>query len=243
MKLSDENDIDARLSLWNSICHAVDVLSGKCSVFTSAKPDENYKITNSSVLPDVKTWQLMEAICLLAVLLKADKIWNDKICNIFGKTGPIHITEEQEDRYLWAQASLSGKISFLGGRSDLLVTLSSHTPSPSNILRIIECKSGKNIGAQVVRAEFGKAYDLRATSYLIWSFITPSESAVRGAKELGLDIEALGFDTDMRETLIKNPEILVYRVANTMEESRKASRMFKVLNSSVQHMSTKLLSA
>ena len=86
----------------------------------------------------------------------------------------------------------------------MIVTSDLTEPTAETIVRIIECKARKSIGAQVIRAEFGKAYDLKVTSYLIWSFFTPSERAIRGAKALGLDLEPLGFDTDMREELIGN---------------------------------------
>lgn len=236
------NDPEARLVLWRGICHSAELLSGSCSVFTSKKPLSEGKVNNLLPVPDVKTWQLMEALSLLVVLLKADKILAKDICNIFGKTGPLQFSENGADRYLWTQASIKGQKSLLGSRPDLLVTSDSKQPTHSNIIRIIECKCQKSIGAQVIRAEFGKAYDLKVTSYLILSFITPSLSAKEGCKNLGLDIEALGFDTDMREKLIANPENLVWHVANTVEVSKKEASLLRMLTSSTEQAKQKFLS-
>lgn len=239
LKVIDKNDPEARLSLKKAILHSVSLLSLKCSIFTSKKPKNEYKITNSTQFEDIETWKLMEALCLLSILLKADEVWSKEVCNVFGKTGPIHISEDNEDRYLWAQAPINGEITAMKSIPDLVVTNDSDLPSVSNVLRIIECKSGKKVGAPMIRAEFGKAYDLKVSSYLIWSFITPSEVVTQGARGLGLDIEALGFDTDMRDELIKNPELLVYHVANALEVSRKESRMLQELASSMQQVNNK----
>ena len=98
-------------------------------------------------MPDVETWQLMEALSLLSVLAKADKIYTREICNILGKTGPIHFSETGSDLYLWAQQTLSGAESALAGRPDLIVTTSPDSPDAGNISRIIEAKCRKSLGA------------------------------------------------------------------------------------------------
>lgn len=96
-------------------------------------------------------------------------------------------------------------------------------------------------GAQDIRAEFGKAYDLRVASYLIWSFTTPAPGVVEGARGLGLDIEVLGFDTARRADLIAMPENLVAHVANTLEVSRREKRFAHALIESGQDLSRKML--
>lgn len=241
MENSLENDTEARLALWRAICYAAKLLSGSCSVFISKEPLAEGRVRDTVSVPEVRTWQMMEALSLLAVVLKAENVRSKEICNIFGRTGPLHIIEEGENRYLWAQALLKGQKSSLGGRPDLLVTFDANPPTPSNILRIIECKCRQSIGAQVIRAEFGKAYDLKVTSYLIWSFITPSQSAIKGAKNLGIDIEALGFDTDMRTELIDSPEALVSHVANTIDMARREARLAKTINATAEKAKKKLL--
>ena len=243
MENSVENDSEARLALWSAICHAADQLLGSCSVYISKEPEFEGRVRGTSPLPDVRTWQLMEALSLLSVLLKADKVVSREVYNIFGRSGPFHFVEDGENRYLWSQVLLTGKESSLGGRPDLIVTNDSKSPTAETIIRIIECKCHKSIGAQVIRAEFGKAYDLKVTSYLIWSFITPNKRAIEGAKSLGLHLEALGFDTDMREQLIKSPEALVSHVANTIETSKREKRLAQVLRSSADQVDRKMLSA
>ena len=124
-KISLETESDIRFSLWNSICLSAEILSSKCSVFTSKTPNQRYKIYKSAPMPEVKTWQLMEGICLLATLIKSEYVFTKDICNIFGKCGPIHFREDRSDRYLWVQTDLSGEVSSLGGRPDLTVTFNS----------------------------------------------------------------------------------------------------------------------
>jgi hypothetical protein len=89
--------------------------------------------------------------------------------------------------------------------------------------------------------EFGKAYDLRVASYLIWSFNTPALSVIEGAKRLGLDIEPLGFDTERRADLISMPENLVMHVANTQDVSRRGDRFARLLLESSNDASRKML--
>jgi len=86
----------------------------------------------------------------------------------------------------------------------------------------------------MVRSEFGKAYDLRVTSYLIWSFYAPSPKVVAGAQGLGIDLEALGFDTEWRDDLIRDPGALIARVVNAQEQARRTQR-FAVALVEVSH--------
>ena len=241
---SVENDSEARLKLWSAICHAADLLEGSCSVFISKEPEPEGRVKGTSALPNVRTWQLVEALSLLSILLKAEKVVSEKVYNIFGRSGPFHFIGGGENRYLWSQVLLKGNETILGCRPDLIITNDpKKPPTAETIIRIIECKCRKSIGAQVIRAEFGKGYDLKVTSYLIWSFITPNKRAIEGAKRLGLDLEALGFDTDMRGQLIKSPEVLVSHVANTIEASKREKRFTQVLRSTADKVDRKILSA
>lgn len=164
-----------------------------------------------------------------------------EVCNLFGSTGPLHFMEDGHDRYLWAQPLLRGQESALGGRPDLVVSSTPDTPSALNIIRVVECKCRKRLGAPDIRGEFGKAHDLRVTSYLIWSFNTPALSIIEGAKRLGLDIEPIGFDTDRRTDLISMPENLVMHVANTQEVSRRGNRFAQLMLKSSNDASLKIL--
>jgi hypothetical protein len=234
-----DSDPAARAALWGGIKHSSDMLAGKCSVYVTQEPIAIGRVTDGITEPDVETWKLMEALSLLAVLLKAESVISREICNVFGKTGPFHFLEKGEDRYIWAQATLKGEESSLIGIPDLVVTSGPSHPSASNILQIIECKSGKRIGAHQIRAEFGKAYDLKVSSYLMWSFVTPSKKAINGAKKLGIDLETLGIDTDMRQALIDNPEVLVSHVANTVEQSRRGARLLGVMKTNTELVNSK----
>ena len=87
----------------------------------------------------------------------------------------------------------------------------------------------KRLGTHEIRAEFGKAFDLKVVSYLIWSYITPAQRIIEGAKKLGLDLVPLGFDTPRRADLIAQPENLQAHISNTLEASRREERFAKAL--------------
>lgn len=193
-----------------------------------------------SDVPDVATWQLVEALSLLGVILRAENAAADVI-HIFGKTGPVEIQEDGIVRQLWAQQTLQGDKSALNGRPDLVVTSSREPPHPHNATRIIEAKCVRQLGTQTVRSEFGKAHDLRVATYLIWSFYSPSPKVVAGARGLGIDLEALGFDTERRADLLGSPEVLIARVAYAQEQVRRQQRFAVALVEASQEVQRKLL--
>ena len=234
-------DLEARNALWMAICEAGSKLTNRCSVFISPTPEEGARIGIEMHIPEVQTWKLVEALSLLTILIWADEVHTGEVCNLFGRTGPIHFVEDGRDRYLWAQVLLTGADSALGGRPDLIITSSPDVLSETTVLRVIECKCRKNLGASDIRAEFGKAHDLRVASYHIWSFATPAARVVEGAKRLGLDLTALGFDTGWRSDLIANPEYLVNHVGNSLASSRKGMRFAQTLLESGQEIGRKLV--
>jgi hypothetical protein len=234
-------DSEARVALWKAICEGVGKLSGQCVIYTSRSADPEARISGRMETPDVQTWQLVEALSLLSILISADRVYTAELLNLFGRTGPVHMAEDGKDRYLWAQPTLTGHQSALGGRPDLVITFNSNLPSADTVLRVVECKCCSRLGAHDIRAEFGKAHDLRASSYLIWSFTTPPQRLVEGARGLGLDLVALGFDTPRRADLIAAPESLLAHVANALRVSRREQHFARTLLQSGQDASRKLL--
>ena len=160
--------------------------------------------------------------------------------NLFAKLGPLGIEEDGVQRYVWAQQQLRGNYSDLGGRPDLIVTSSPDPPTSANVVRVVEVKCQQQLDAQVVRSEFGKAHDLRVTSYVIWTFYSPSARVKTGARGLGLDLEELGFDTPRRKDLITQPQALLSHVAHTMEQVRQSNRFAKALEDADQEARRKL---
>lgn len=226
---SHYEDPEARLALWRALRIASERLAGQCAIFASSTPKQDGRFQGDTPPQSIANWQLVEALSLLAILLRADEILTPNVTNVFGKTGPLPIREDGKDHWIWTQPSLPGGISGLVGRPDILVTSSDDIPSPSTALRLVECKCRERIGAPLIRAEFGKGHDLLIGSYLIWSFYTPKTAVIEGAKSLGLDLAALGFDTDRRSDLIGNPEVLVAHVANTLEVSKRHAGFARAL--------------
>jgi hypothetical protein len=228
-------DAEAHRALWMAICEAGNKLAGRCSVYVSRAPEPTAKLGRQVETPEVETWKLVEALSLLAILINAEEVGSSEVSNLFGKTGPIQISEDGQARYLWAQPSLIGQQSALGGRPDLIVTSTPDPPSPATVQRVVECKCRQRLGAHEIRSEFGKAHDLRVVSYLIGSLTSPAPKVVEGARRLGLDLVALGFDTPWRADLIKRPENLVAHVANTLAVSKREERFArKLLESGIE---------
>jgi hypothetical protein len=236
---SADEDSEARTALWRAICLASEDIGNRFAV-RSILGVGGATVAASSPLPGVATWQLVEALSLLGVVLRSDTAVADEV-SIFGKTGPIEIREDGSLRWLWAQQTLRGDRSSLAGRPDLIVTTSRELPHPGNAARIIEAKCVKDLGTQTVRSEFGKAHDLRVASYLIWSFFSPRPKVVAGARGLGIDLEALGFDTERRADLIRDPEALIARVVYSQEQARRTQRFAGALEEAGQQARRKLL--
>jgi len=229
-----EIDVEAQQALWRAVCEAAEQLAPRCAVYSSQIPDEPGLIRVGRPIPEVKPWQLIEALSLLAILMRADEVNSSEILSLFGKTGPLGFREDGADRYLWAQQKLQGEYSALGGRPDLVVTSSPERPTTVNVLRIVEAKCRRQLDTQTVRAEFGKAHNLRVAKYFIWTFYSASPRAVAGAHRLGLDIVELGFDSPRRKDLIEQPAALVSHVAHALEQSRKVQRFATALKEAGQ---------
>jgi hypothetical protein len=82
---------------------------------------------------------------------------------------------------------------------------------------------------------------MRVATYFIWSFYTPSQRAIDGAKGLGIDLQALGFDSPLRHDLVTNPDALVSHVAHAQEESRRSQRFAGGLEDAGRDARRKLL--
>ena len=113
---SADNDYDARRALWLAICDAAVKLAGCCRVYISRTTNFGAHINAKMPIPEVQTWKLVEALSLLAILIKADKVQSSEVTNLFGRTGPLHYIQDGRSWYIWGQPLLTGHESSLGGR-------------------------------------------------------------------------------------------------------------------------------
>jgi hypothetical protein len=236
---SADQDVEARLAIWKSICICADDVRHRFRV-KAVRELDGREIRSGSNVPSVETWQLIEALSLLCVVVRCEEAIA-KVVSVFGKMGPIEIHEDGTTRYMWAQHTLRGDRSALGGRPDIVVTTSVDSPNPGNASRIIEAKCIKELSTPAIRAEFGKAYDLRVETYFIWSFYSPTQKAIDGAKGLGIDLQALGFDTARRRDLVTNPDALIAHVRNSQDQARRSQRFALGLEGAGQDARRKLL--
>lgn len=242
-ELPPHEDVDesrARLVIWQAVCDAAEALAPGCLVYRSRERDEAQRLSFETSVRDVETWKLVEVLSLLAILGRSERVRETAIYNVFGRTGPIAFDEDGVTRYLWAQPDVSGEASLLGSRPDLVITSTSSLPSAATILRVVECKARKSLDAATIRAEFGKAHDLRVLSYTLWSLSAPAPRYVDGAKRLGLNLETLAFDTKAKEWQ-DDARSLVNYVAGRLEDVRREERFAQLAIGSGEEISSKLL--
>ena len=114
------------------------------------------------------------------------------------------------------------------------------TVTTETLHRVIECKCQKNLGTTEIRGEFGKAYDMRATSYLLWSYYRVADRIIAGAKQLGLTLEVLDLSAICSTVFQNEPEQLLRFVAQKVESARIESAMGKLLVTSGQQVIEKM---
>jgi len=225
------DDPEVRAAVWASVCSAAELLSERCKVYTSKSDADEVQVRAGAATPpdSVPTWRLVQALSLLLTLRNGEAVSTPKVFNILGGTGPIEFLERGERRFLWAQPQLSGGVSAMKGIPDLLVSATRDKPSHETTLRVIECKCDRGLGAPQIRGEYGKAYDLGVSSYLVWSWYATAPKLVQAARTLGLDLEELGFDGPNRQRFLSRPEALLIHMAKTIEQSRNDGRFARVL--------------
>ena len=236
---SINTDDAARRALWAAVCLGAEQLASQCTIYYVSPGRPNRHKVVAQIIPSVETWQLVEALSLVSILVRSDAVRSPDIV-LFGSTGPIEFSEDREPRFLWVQHGVKGFSGF-GGRPDLLVTYTVDAPASANVARVVEAKYVQRLGAATIRAEFGKAYDLRVQSYFIWAYYTPSPKVVASARRLRLDFEELGLDTLQRPDLIDKPAALLSKVAHALEEARKAARFAAGVERASEEIRQKLL--
>lgn len=169
-------------------------------------------------LPSLKGWRLVEILCALTVLDRAEEIRGTEVRGIAGKVGPIEYRSSRGLRFLWTQPNMTEGRSGLTGRPDIIITDTPEKPSHHNAVRIIECKGVRKLGAQTIRAEFAKSYDLRVESYMMWSYYGVAKKVIEGARLLGINLSVIGLETKAGEAR-RNPETLRRHVADELERA------------------------
>lgn len=66
-----DSDHQARFALWEAIRHAAERIAHSCSVIGPAPDRGHISVRHIQSPPEVRTWQLLEALSLLSVLVKA----------------------------------------------------------------------------------------------------------------------------------------------------------------------------
>lgn len=224
--------------LWKSVC----ILSKKIEEKHNMIIFKNNTYLEPSSTPNLKKfklWKIMEEICFLSIIFSAEKIFLENLI-LFSQQGPIKIIEDGNVLYIWTQQTMPGD-SGIGGRPDIIVTSNSESPNSDNTLRIIEVKGVHKLQSNHIRGEFGKAYDLRVTTYIIWSLYSQSPKISEGARNLGLDFEVLGLDTEDGVNLVQAPEMLIDHIVSTQENARRQYNFVNSLKISHHNANEKII--
>ena len=236
-----ERDQVARAALWDAICNAISALSPRCRVRHGKSSGKEPHLLPIKPPSEVENWKLFEALSLLMVLKGADAILYQHVVELFGRNKKIEIVEKGIHRYVWTQTPVKGKSSFLDCVPDIIATDIQEAPTPEGIRWLIECKSGERIGAPMIRAEFGKSFDINPGSYLIWSYRNPPPSVVQGAKNLGIDLVGVGFDTPKRSEFLKTPQGLPKYVLSIQKKSQRENNFARAIAKTGADTSQKFL--
>ena len=183
----------------------------------------------------------LELLCLLTTLsqMKSSRVGSE-VHNLFSKIGPLEVTDEGMSKSIWTQQMVTGTNSGLMARPDILMTKPGVNVTTENVLSIIECKCVKKLTSSTIRAEFGKAHDLRVNSYTIVSYYNPSPKLIIGAKKLGIDLIPFKLHTKERDFFLRNPNDLVDSLSEDLLKSRKDMTFLKLLENVASEAKGKL---
>ena len=107
-------DFDARKALRREICDAAIQLAGRCTVSVSTGQGTSGRIDASQPVPGVPTWQLVEAISLLSILLRAESVHSHSV-SLFTKVGPLRIEEGASSTTYGLNRNCAATIAILPG--------------------------------------------------------------------------------------------------------------------------------
>ena len=104
-------DLAVKAAIWKTICLAADQLHS-CDVYVRISRKTKPQKISAAVMPNQRACYLVEALCLLGVLLKADSV-QEKSVTLFAGIGPVAFLEDGHLRFLWAQKDATGQITGL----------------------------------------------------------------------------------------------------------------------------------
>jgi hypothetical protein len=163
--------------------------------------------------------KLVEALCLLSTLSRHEAKAPGLSISIFRRLGPIPLKAAGSAVFLWTRPSVVIETTGLKACPDLAITSDENRPGISNILSIIECKCRTRLGSNDLRAEFGKAYELKSPSYTIVSYYQPSGKMMRAAEAMGLDMEVFPLASPNRQDYISRRLCIEDSLATALDES------------------------
>lgn len=222
-------DSEAKQALWKAIVRQAEHLRRKWGMSAFLSKDHSEQVTGGTSLPTCDIWKLVEILSVFTVLRDADEVLSTEVYNLRGRiTRPVHYIKQGEPYFLWTQVRMNESLSGFTGIPDIIITTTDEPPSRGNAIDIIESKSGRRITGPMIRAEFAKGFDLKVTSYFIWSFYDPPQKVVDGARLLGIHVSPLGFGSVTRKTAL-DPDQLIIRFANELLNARNVGSFERVL--------------
>jgi hypothetical protein len=203
------------------------------SAYVGAASDEVERTTRLNYMKLLAWHQLkgvlLEAICLLAVLVRYSPADPDAPLDLFASQGPVGLLGPRSREWLWTRPRIQSTMSDLGAVPDIVLASDDDRPSRSNIVSITECKCLRSIKASDLRAEFGKAFDLAVANYTIVSYHQPGPHIVRAAASMGLEFQVFQLGAETRSDYVSGKRLLEDDfVAELAESHRRRGFLAKV---------------
>jgi hypothetical protein len=186
--------------------------------------------------------QMLEALCLLAALSRYGFAGQRVSIDVFGQNGPIPVRWAGRDVFLWTQARLPLSRSGLRAQPDLLCSRSERVGARLDIEWIVEAKCHGDLTSQILRAEFGKAFDLESPAYTIVAHKKPRQSLLRAAEAFGIDIQVFPLSSEDRPEYLSGARLLEQDLADGLVSSRDSQRFGQRILSKGRELKHKLLS-
>jgi hypothetical protein len=139
--------------------------------------------------------------------------------------------------YLWTQPNIPAVVSGMNAEPDLLIANQSNI-APDTVFAIRESKHTR-LRAATIRAEFGKAFDLRVRSCVIVSYYRVPLHRLDAARRLGLEVEAL--ELGEREQPVREAGEIARQVKEAFDSADRNARFTEILSTAARESESKEL--
>ncbi len=205
--------------------------------------EKRVKVKN---LVQIRAWKklkgsLLEGLVFLSVLSRRELLHHFSVDDLFGPVPTVQVLNQGFDEFIWCRTKINHTASGLGATPDLTATLTDGEINQSTISSVIESKYHDKVTADVLRGQFGKAYDLHVNSYTIISYRPVSETVKKAAEALGLDLIEFQLHTKLRPDYLCGKRNIGTDFAVVLEAAQRKNSFLAKMDMAVMEAKKKLL--